>query len=158
MYEIHRNDVAVTTGVTDLVGARVWLAWHLDHACAGENRIAEPHHAQSLKTLIPIAVPAAVFTLAGEDFRIVRVGEVLSAPAYAVGLYQIERSWLDDREVGQRRVGIWPARTLRAAEAIRRRLSLRLDHDHQAVHQLCLSAAGVYSRRLYASTSDDTPF
>ena len=99
-----------------------------------------------------------MFTLGADDFRIVRVGETLGAPAYAVGLYQIERSWLDDREVGQRRVGIWPARTLGEVQAIRRRRSLRLDPDHEAVHELCLTPSGVYSRRSYASASDDTPF
>lgn len=158
MYEIHRNDVAVTTGVTDLADARFWLAWHLDHACGGDDRAADPHQAACLKALIPIANPQAVFTLRADDFRIVRVGETLGAPAYAVGLYQIERSWLDDREVGQRRVGIWPARTLGEVQAIRRRRSLRLDPDHEAVHELCLTPSGVYSRRSYASASDDTPF
>lgn len=158
MYEIHRNDVAVTTGVQDHAGARFWLAWHLDHACAGNDRIAEPHYAQCLKALIPIATPAAVFTLGLEDFRIVRVGEILGAPAYAVGLYEIERSWLDDREVAQRMVSVWPARSLKESQAIRRRLSLRMDDEHQAIDELTLSPSGVYSRRVHGVGFDDEPF
>lgn len=158
MYEIHCNDVAVTTGIEKLADARFWLAWHLDHASAEDRTGNLARHADVLKALIPTAASAAVFSLGPDDFRIVPVTATLTAPAYAVGVYRRRRSWLDDHEVGQTLETMVPVRTLREMTAVRRRLEAQVDDEHQAVHVLQRSTSGGWCERGLGGLEEDEPF
>ena len=158
MYEIHCNDVAVTTGIEKLADARFWLAWHLDHASAEDSTGSVGRHADILKALIPTAAAAAVFSLAADDFRILQVTDSLAAPAYAVGVYRRQHSWLDDREVSQTLEIMVPVRTLREMAAVRRRLQRQIDGEHQAVHALQRSTSGGWCERGHCGLEEDEPF
>lgn len=158
MYEIHCNDVAVTTGIEKLADARFWLAWHLDHASAEDSTGSVGRHADILKALIPTAATAAVFSLGADDFRIVPDTATLAAPAYAVGVYRRQHSWLDDHEVSQTLEAMVPARTLREMTAVRRRLEAQIDDEHQAVHALQRSTSGGWCERGHCGLEEDEPF
>lgn len=158
MYEIHCNDVAVTTGIEKLADARFWLAWHLDHASADDHTGNLGRHADVLKALIQTAAAAAMFSLGADDFRIVQVTDSPAAPAYAVGVYRRQHSWLDDREVSQTLETMVPARTLREMAAVRRRLQAQIDDEHQAVHALQRSTSGGWCQRGLAGLEEDEPF
>jgi hypothetical protein len=158
MYEIHCNDRPVSTGISSVGDARGWLAWHLDHASAEDPTGTLGRHADTLKALITTAAASAVFCLGADDFRIVPVSDNLIAPAYAIGVYHRDRSWLDDREVSQKLCMILPARTLREMHALRRRMERQVDDEHQAVHALYRNTSGQWSERGRLPISEDEPF